>query len=546
MAYSRIAHTNLFLPELTHEILQYFRYDYKTLHSCILVNKLWCRLAIPILWEDPLSNPNQHYEIIKICLRNLSKEDKNQYFVNGSFPNTLFNYPSFIKHINTYKVGRSIEILFMDDIVDTSLAYWLFFKTIIENAKLHSFEIILSTNLDYIYFYGIYDLILWRPNFFYNIKNFTLHLNSFKNLTNHIFPFLSIICKNCYSITSIDTQFHYYKNNSNEFRDINNLHIEEYLSQIIYSQKNLKKILFEYNTTIPNSLLTLKNSNSTNTLTTMIFYSVNFQNILILNDVFNHLNVLESIHLINCYLDSNFIYQIINVTNSFKLKTLFMDELLELEYLKLLLQKFGNYIENFGVEIVELFDVSSSGQDFFEIILKFCNNIKILNLPIGVNNENINSILRLIDNISFNLNYLSIDVYNEDFENIDVGLSSSLLKNLGQILPKNMEYLCLNLMISNLNDLEIFLRNSQNTFIKKLLIRNEREEDSGIIFPYIMEYIIKKRRVKYLALEESYDDQNVDLFFIEDIVKECESYDVQILNYDKLFIQFYEHIKEIC
>ena len=44
------------LPELTNKIiLQYFHHDYKTLHSCILINRLWCRLAIPLLWEDEIS-----------------------------------------------------------------------------------------------------------------------------------------------------------------------------------------------------------------------------------------------------------------------------------------------------------------------------------------------------------------------------------------------------------------------------------------------------------------------------------------------------------
>jgi hypothetical protein len=44
------------LPELTYEIIKYFRNDLSTLHSCILVNRLWCRLTIPLLWEDPFSN----------------------------------------------------------------------------------------------------------------------------------------------------------------------------------------------------------------------------------------------------------------------------------------------------------------------------------------------------------------------------------------------------------------------------------------------------------------------------------------------------------
>src|SRR6266542_6792299 len=40
------------LSELIDEIIQNFRNDISTLYSCIFFNRLWCRLAIPILWED--------------------------------------------------------------------------------------------------------------------------------------------------------------------------------------------------------------------------------------------------------------------------------------------------------------------------------------------------------------------------------------------------------------------------------------------------------------------------------------------------------------
>ncbi|GET64431.1 hypothetical protein GLOIN_2v1779631 [Rhizophagus irregularis DAOM 181602=DAOM 197198] len=49
--------------------------------------------------------------------------------------------------------------------------------------------------------------------------------------------------------------------------------------------------------------------------------------------------------------------------------------------------------------------------------------------------------------------------------------SSTLLKNLGQVLPYKLEHLCL-ILLFNINDLIIFLKNSQNTFIEKLLIGN--------------------------------------------------------------------------
>jgi hypothetical protein len=49
------------------------------------------------------------------------------------------------------------------------------------------------------------------------------------------------------------------------------------------------------------------------------------------------------------------------------------------------------------------------------------------------------------------------------------------------------------------DDFEIFLKNSQNTFIEKLLIRNREQNGCKDILPYIKEYIMKKKRGKYLT-----------------------------------------------
>ena len=95
------------------------------------------------------------------------------------------------------------------------------------------------------------------------------------------------------------------------------------------------------------------------------------------------------------------------------------------------------------------------------------------------------------------------------------------------------------------SDFEVFLKNSQNTFIKKLLIRNEKIEEDEDNFPYIKEYIMKKKRVKYLAIVGAFLEEDEDLFSLKDKVKEFELYDIQILNYDDLFIQIYDFIREI-
>ena len=69
--------------------------------------------------------------------------------------------------------------------------------------------------------------------------------------------------------------------------------MENSLSQIINSQKNLRKILFRSNGfPLYQSLLSLKNPNCSNTLNTIIFYSIDFKNINVLSELFNQLDVL--------------------------------------------------------------------------------------------------------------------------------------------------------------------------------------------------------------------------------------------------------------
>ncbi|GET67182.1 hypothetical protein GLOIN_2v1774336 [Rhizophagus irregularis DAOM 181602=DAOM 197198] len=74
--------------------------------------------------------------------------------------------------------------------------------------------------------------------------------------------------------------------------------------------------------------------------------------------------------------------------------------------------------------------------------------------------------------IFYRFNYNKILLFGDFIENHTLyEESSTLLRNLGQVLPSRLEYLCLALSFIK-SDLEIFLKNSQNTFIKKLLINN--------------------------------------------------------------------------
>ncbi|PKC71152.1 hypothetical protein RhiirA1_453886 [Rhizophagus irregularis] len=415
------------LPEITNEIIQYFRNDFSTLHSCILVNRLWC-----------------------LYLYNLSDDDKIQskkYGINNDlFPsNILFNYSSFIQYLDIYKIYNSIT-MWVSDVKK--------FKPLLANIK-H------SQHYDFVKF--IYKSLIK----IFNENEANLHTLD--------------ITHNC---TYLDTIVSELALNSNFIYNIRNLYLKFYsfnLCHLIDSQQNLKKISLNFNSlSLYNSLLLSKNPNCTNTLRTIIFYLINFKNLVVSNEIFEQLNVLESIHILYCYsLDSNFFQQIINLTKPFKLKSLFIDEEPLTDQLQLLLQKFGNYLENFGLELVD-----------------------------G------SSLLQLVKKVELSLNYISIDA--DD----NVNLSSVVLQNLGQILEK-----------------------FTNHFINKLLIKDTKKEEleNKNNLSYIKEYIMKKKRIKFLALIEII----VDLFSLKDEVNEFRLYDIIVQNYCDLSIETDEFIYEM-
>jgi hypothetical protein len=529
MSCSKIFSGNL--PELTYDILKYFQKDFTTLYSCILVNRLWCRLAIPLLWENPFSISTENYNFIDIYLNNLNNEVKtklNEYKINiNLLPlNTLFNYSKFIKYLNTREfissVGKWFENVvksskpennyFIQDINLPSkefnikrLIHMSLLKIFIENdVNLNTLCIEIYNFSDYnSYLDGILELMLQNSNFFHNIKNFKIFIRF-------------------YNYNSI---------------------VKNRILQVINSHKNLKGVILGFDN-FPfyrSSLL----SNCSNTLNTIVFFYVNFTYIN-LNNVFEQLNVLESVHIINCYINVGLIQQIINLTKPFKLKSLYMKDISNINSLKLLFQKFGDDLENFGYSFSYNYNLSLK-QQLLELIIRYCKNIKFLDLYESENMINY-QIFNLIENFKQNLNYLTISLL-KNYHNDINEFSSIILQNLGQILPIKLKYLNLYLRIKS-NDLELFLKNSQNTFIENLLIFNNkmRGEDSEDILPYLKEYIMKKKRVKYLAFMDTLDDQfhqNKDLFSMKDEVKEFEMYNIKVQNYYKSTIDIYNFIKKI-
>jgi len=231
MACSKIFSGNL--PEITTDIIQYLRNDLKSLYSCVLVNRLLCRITIPILWEDPFSVKCQEEypcSLLDTYLLFFNEDDKTKLKEFGitinlpSFQKPLFNYPSFIKTLNTFRVElhtvnwiNNHEILPDDSNQSTcsTNSSMTFISSLYENMNMYDdlnskqirdffcislFKLFINNNVSlnnlYLsnYCLEIYKIILNHPKFLSDIETFTFNCsNIYLQLYHHYYLQLNIL-----------------------------------------------------------------------------------------------------------------------------------------------------------------------------------------------------------------------------------------------------------------------------------------------------------------------------------------------------------------
>jgi hypothetical protein len=92
-------------------ILEELEDDIKSLYSCLLVNKTWCKIIVPILWKNFLKHLKEEEKSINIILSHLSnevKENLKDQDINLSsimlrqIP--LFDYISYCRYFNLFRL----------------------------------------------------------------------------------------------------------------------------------------------------------------------------------------------------------------------------------------------------------------------------------------------------------------------------------------------------------------------------------------------------------------------------------------------------------
>ena len=95
------------------EVFEYL--EKESIYACLLVNRLWCEVAVKILWRNALGVRDDRYQLVNTLVACLSDESKDFLYTNRIFISTLpsgpplFDYISLIKVLPIDEIHQTIE-----------------------------------------------------------------------------------------------------------------------------------------------------------------------------------------------------------------------------------------------------------------------------------------------------------------------------------------------------------------------------------------------------------------------------------------------------
>ncbi|RIA90193.1 hypothetical protein C1645_876268 [Glomus cerebriforme] len=480
------------------EIFDYLEEDKPTLHSCLLVNRLWCKISIRILWRNiwdlKYSVTYQHRPkvasaILSTLVACLPNESKELLYKNGIFIPTptskppLFNYVAFCKVLSICEIGRIIDdTLEKIPITSQSLKDR---KSLIANEIIKMFINQISS-LKLLMYYLIknipYDISF---DCFFGARNYLINLSELgcnSNLPSEFFDQITQICHNLQSLTI---------NFENE--------ISNELKKLISLQNNLKNLyLFAFDGGDWTNIIPTLTKHS-NTLTKLHLYSDHDDNLpLSFVSLFPNL---QEIKFSFSYVGTQFEdFEKLQNVNFPKLQFLSIPyQCPKPEYVM-------RFLENNGKNL-KVFYTEENNRDLNLSIAKFCPNLINLFIVFSYNE------LDVLKTIFNNCQYLeSIKIWCGD------GFLSEkeVLETVAKYSPKNFRELKIyNDPVSELlpEDLESFFIIWKNRTPKKsltLIIIKEydsnlelNKENMEIIEKYKKLGIIKKFETKEYGEDES-------------------------------------------
>lgn len=528
-----------FVTNCLEEVLQYLIEDPGALYSCILVNRNWCRITIPILWSDPFNNikrknPNNANLSIRTyisCLEDSGKSTLINEFITipNSWEEPLFDYPKYLKIFKYDHFGKMLENfvrmnykLLIEMKTDLNKIYMIITSVIMEMIFKKSGKLI---TLQYIHDHISSQRIIYTLDlllYSYNTNNIeegrrkNSHYISLKKLTTLKF-FAYCIHEESYTIiwpTFFNTLAKLAKNiqeifihfPSDDEIDCDLKKVYPAIVNLIKSQRNLKRLEIneshcsKMDQKIINSLILTQS----NTLTNFkLNGEIKFINLI---QLLENCKNLRSIHIykLNKYGDipKNINGLIKSSTSSLEKfchwnpHSFFQYQTNNADYeITLTLRMISKNLKKFACNYI--------CDDISNTIKNYCINLSHLCLFITYDTfEKISNLLPFMKN----LYYLYLESSKVDI----VLLKPNMLQSLSSSLPNSLKHLSLNLSIS-LEFLKIFLINC-NINLNTLELYNIQDVNYKISV-YINDYYNRNNQLKLLKLDNMLYSKFKNLYY---------------------------------
>ncbi|KAF0541535.1 hypothetical protein F8M41_005306 [Gigaspora margarita] len=207
------------MPELMENILNKLNNEISSLYSCALVSRHWCKMAVPILWQDPFSSDRRPLFISKY-FSSLGEDDKfilkeclEERGINEEFSNTLLDYARFLKVLDLWNLESKVRKWITFKLNDSEFIYGaeknhiinLLFKLFIESgATLHKLVLGFSQSLELKpeIFYTLGE----NKQFFSRIQHLSLGV-MYDNNIESITTLLRTLAKNTTKINTIELNY---------------------------------------------------------------------------------------------------------------------------------------------------------------------------------------------------------------------------------------------------------------------------------------------------------------------------------------------------
>ncbi|RIB20413.1 hypothetical protein C2G38_2179333 [Gigaspora rosea] len=100
------------MPELMEYIVKNLINEIYSLYTCTLVSRHWCKISIPILWQDPFSFIRRSPLFISNYFSSLGEYERiilKECGINEEFSKTLFDYAKFLKVLDLISLESIVE-----------------------------------------------------------------------------------------------------------------------------------------------------------------------------------------------------------------------------------------------------------------------------------------------------------------------------------------------------------------------------------------------------------------------------------------------------